>query len=107
MWNLRIPFVFLFGSAAIAIAQAPPAIKPGTSYECPLVRARIKIFSCAGPADGDLCNVQTYFQGNSQSSLGKSTRQQTNSMMRFCHVQTPEEAKSLPAMPPPAAQKGK
>ena len=106
MRKLRSSFIFLFGSAAIAIAQAPPAIKPGTTYECTLVHARLKIFSCAGPGDDALCDVQTYFLGNPYSTRGKSTRQQTNSMMRFCHVQTAEEAKAAPPMPP-VAQKGK
>jgi hypothetical protein len=105
MWQLSFPTVFLF--LGVAGAQTPPAIKPGTTYECPLVRARIKVFSCAGAGDSDMCDVQTYFQGNPQSSRGKSPRQQVNSLLRFCHAQTAEEAKSAPAMPPPAAEKGK
>jgi hypothetical protein len=103
MRKLSMPAILLAISGAVAIAQGPVVIQPGATYECPVVRARIKIFSCAGSGDADLCDVQTYFLGNPQSSRGKSSRQQVNSLLRFCHRQTADEAKTMPPMPPPAA----
>src|SRR5579862_9858487 len=91
--------LILAASVGSLLAQAP-ALQMNVVYQCPVLQATLKVFSCAGPAAGDMCDVQT--SNAAQPNLrGKSTRQQVMSILPLCHLQTPAEAKGGP----PAAAK--
>ncbi len=94
----------LFTIAATLAAQTP-ALQMDTMYECPPVQAEMKVFSCAGNAPTDACDLQT-FPRSRPSMRGKSSRQQVMAMLSLCHVQTPAEAKAAASgapVPAPAA----
>jgi hypothetical protein len=79
-------------------------------YSCPALQAALKVYSCAGPAAGDLCDVETFSPGR-PASRGKSPRQQVTTVLAVCHVQTAAEAKGAangggPAAAPAGPQVG-
>jgi hypothetical protein len=77
------------GTMSLLLAQAP-SLQMGAVYVCPAVQAVMKVFSCAGNAPTDMCDVQT---ANGRGNMrGKSTRQQVMSLLPLCHVQTEAEA---------------
>src|SRR5579862_1274869 len=81
------------------------ALQLGVMYECPAVQARMKAYSCTGPAATDVCDVETFPRGR-PSMRGKSTRQQVTMLLAVCHVQTADEAKAAASGAPPAAPAG-
>jgi hypothetical protein len=74
-------------------------------YECPAIQARAKIYSCAGNAKTDPCDVETFPRGK-PSMRGKSSRQQVEALVAICHLQTPGEAKGEASGAPPASAPG-
>ena len=98
--------VLTFASSALLSAQA---LQMGTMYECPAVQARLKVYSCAGQAPGDACDVETFPAGR-PSMRGKSPLAQVNAMLAICHAQTPAEAQNASrggtVAAPPAQQTG-
>jgi hypothetical protein len=59
-------------------------------YQCPADQS-FRVFSCAGNAPADACDVQSYSNGQ-PNMRGQSQRQQVVAMMSLCHLQTPAEA---------------
>jgi hypothetical protein len=86
--NILVP-AFL-ALAVGMLAQAP--LQVGGVYECPAVQSGIKVIACAGPGNGDLCDVQITTGG--QLRPGKLPRQQVAGMLQVCHLQTPAEAQA-------------
>ena len=85
----------IFVACAAAFAQAAP-LKIGATYDCPAIHATIKVFSCKGPAETDLCDIQTTFQGNPQVSRAPAPRRQVEGVMPVCQVR-PAPAKASAA----------
>ncbi len=81
----------LFTVPVASVLAQTPALQMGAVYECPAVQASMQVYSCAGPAAGDWCDVQTSPRGR-PAMRGKSTRQQVVALLTICHVQTPAEA---------------
>ena len=78
--------------AANLLAQQAPALQYDTVYECPPVQARMTVYSCAGPAPADICDLRT--EGRNKPPMrGKATHQQVMQLLAFCHVQTEAEAR--------------
>ena len=94
---MRISFVrsLLFAVPVASVLAQTPALQMNIVYQCPAVRATMQVYSCAGPAAGDWCDVQTAPQGR-PAMRGKSTRQQVMGLLAICHPQTPVEAKAVP-----------
>ncbi len=91
--NLLFQTILMVIPVASVLAQTP-ALQMNTMYQCPAVRATMIVYSCAGPAAGDWCDVQTAPAGR-PAMRGKSTRAQINGLLAICHVQTPAEAKAM------------
>lgn len=83
----------LFTLPIASLLAQPAALQMGVVYECPAVQATMQVFSCAGPAAGDWCDVQTAPRGR-PALRGKSTRQQVMGLFAICHLQTPAEAQA-------------
>ncbi len=83
------------GAATILGAQTQ-GLQMSVMYECPAVQAALKVYSCAGPAVGDWCDVET-FSRVQPAARGKSTRAQVMAMLGICHPQTAAEAKAAAA----------
>ena len=79
-------------SAAATLGAQTSALQMNVMYECPALQATLKVYSCAGPAAGDWCDVETFSPGR-PAGRGKSTRQQVMTVLTVCHVQTAAEAK--------------
>src|SRR5215472_2302163 len=80
----------------------------GVVYQCGAVQATMQVFSCAGPAASDLCDVQTAPQGR-PPMRGKSTRQQVMALFTICHLPTPGGAQAAARgnpVAPPQSQAG-
>jgi hypothetical protein len=107
--RVSVTRILLFVVPGANVLAQTPALQMGTVYECPAVQATMQVYSCAGPAAGDWCDVQTTPHGR-PAMRGKSTRQQVMTLLRICHVQTPAEAQGAArgaAAPSPAgAQAG-
>jgi hypothetical protein len=86
-----IAAVLSLGAAATLAAQTP-GLQMNVTYLCPALQAALKVYSCAGTAAGDWCDVETVSPGR-PASRGKSTRQQVMTVLAVCHVQTAAEAK--------------
>ena len=100
-----LPLTLFLGS----LSAQTPTLQFGVMYECPAVQARLKAYSCSGPAAGDWCDVETFPRGR-PSMRGKSTRQQVMALLTMCHIQTADDAKAAasgtPAAAPGARQTG-
>ena len=83
---------FLGAIGAMLSAQTPP-LQNGALYICPAVNASLKVNSCAGPGNGDACDIETHISGQ-PAQRGKMPRQQVTAMISVCHVQTPAEAQA-------------
>jgi hypothetical protein len=98
----------LLGFAAIPGALiAQTSLQLGTVYQCGPGRT-LKVVSCAGPANTDVCDVQLNSAGQ-PSQAAKLPRQQVTALLPICHVQTPQEAKggaSAPAQTSQASSNG-
>jgi hypothetical protein len=98
----------LFAVPIASILAQTPALQMNVVYECPAVQATMQVYSCAGPAAGDSCDVQTAPHGR-PAMRGKSTRQQVMALLSICRPQTPAEAQAATkggAMAPPPNQSG-
>ena len=91
---MRSVLVFLsLVASTMSYAQTQtPEIQLGATYECPGAIS-FKVFSCAGPANTDLCDVEATVRGQTPQR-GKSTRQQVMTLVPMCHLQTPAEAQA-------------
>jgi len=89
-------------SAAATLGAQVPGLQMNVTYVCPALQAALKVYSCAGPAAADWCDVETFTAGQ-PASRGKSTRQQVMTVLTVCHVQTAAEAKSAAGSGGPAA----
>ena len=85
--------------ALLALGVLPDAagaetsvLQLGTIYRCPAGKS-LKVLSCAGSADADLCDVQSYSHGQPEMR-GKSTHQQVMAVLPICHIQTPGESRA-------------
>jgi len=94
----RLVAVALSLSAAATLGAQAPGLQMNVMYACPALQAALKVYSCAGPAAGDLCDVETFAPGR-PASRGKSPRQQVTTVLAVCHVQTAAEAKGAAAAP--------
>jgi hypothetical protein len=92
---MRIPLLksLLFAVPLASVLAQTPALQMNAVYECPAVQATMQVYSCAGPAAGDLCDVQTAPRGR-PAMRGKSTRQQVMALLSICRPQTPAEAQA-------------
>ena len=100
MWF--VPGVMLALVPAANLLAQSPTLQFDTVYECPPVQARMTVYSCAGPAPGDSCDVRT--EGGARPPMrGKSTRQQVMTLLPMCHVQTEAEARAAAQGGPPRA----
>jgi hypothetical protein len=107
-----------YGFAAVALTLFACAELPaqtfqlGAVYQCPGAQS-FKVLSCAGSANADLCDVQSY-SGGQPNMRGKSTHQQVVAILQICHLQTPQEAQAearggagaAPGGPPQAGPNG-
>jgi hypothetical protein len=96
---------FLWMATLSLLPAQTPTLQMGVVYICPSVQAVMKVFSCAGSAATDMCDVQT---ANGRGNMrGKSTRQQVTSLLPLCHPQTEAEAaaaaKAAAGAPAPAS----
>lgn len=80
-------------SASATLGAQTQGLKMNVMYACPALQAALKVYSCAGPAAGDWCDVET-FSAVQPAARGKSTRQQVMTLLPLCHVQTAAEAKA-------------
>lgn len=81
---------FLWAATLGLLAAQTPTLQMNVVYVCPAAQAVMKVFSCAGPAATDMCDVQT---ANGRGNMrGKSTRQQVMGLLPLCHPQTAAEA---------------
>ncbi len=101
-------FLRALAVALLALAVLPDAARAEsavlqlrTVYRCPGAKS-FKVLSCSGSAETDLCDVQSYSQGQPEM-LGKSTHQQVMAVLSICHAQTPGESR---AQGPPGAGQG-
>jgi hypothetical protein len=85
-------FLVLLASTMSNAQTQTPEIQLGATYECPNAIS-FKVFSCAGPANTDLCDVEATVRGQ-PPQRGKSTRQQVMMLVPLCHLQTPAEAQA-------------
>jgi hypothetical protein len=99
MWFLAV-MLALFPAASL-LAQSP-TLQFDTVYECPAVQARMTVYSCAGPAPGDSCDLRTE-PSNRPPMRGKAPRQQVMTLLQMCHVQTEAEARAAAQGGPPRA----
>ena len=83
----------LLWTATVGLLPAQtPTLQMGTVYVCPSVQALMKVYSCAGPAATDMCDVQT---ANARGNVrGKATRQQVMTLLALCRPQTAVEAQA-------------
>ena len=86
--------------ALLALGVLPDAagaetsvLQLGTIYRCPAGKS-FKVLSCAGSADTNLCDVQSYNHGQPEMR-GKSTHQQVMGVLPICHIQTPGETQAV------------
>lgn len=82
----------LFLGAAATLSAQTQGLQMNVMYACPALQSALKVYSCAGPAAGDSCDVET-FSTVRAGARGKSTRQQVMTLLSLCHVQTAAEAK--------------
>lgn len=77
---------FMIAGAALAlplvVAAQPAAFNLNTIYICPN-NVTFKVTACAGPAAGDLCDVQMYLAGQPLRP-GRSTRTQIMTLVPSC-----------------------
>jgi len=59
----------------------------GTLYQCPNAQS-FKVLTCAGPAEGDWCDVQSFLNGQPLMH-GRSTRAQILGLLPRCTTQSP------------------
>lgn len=87
--------------AALALAPLALGVRAGAEtsafqlgklYRCPGGKS-FKVLSCSGSADADLCDVQSYSNGQPEMR-GKSTHQQVVAVLPICHIQTPGESRA-------------
>lgn len=75
-----------------AAAAGMSVLQLGKTYRCPAGKS-FKVLSCAGSADADLCDVQSYSNGQPEMR-GKSTHQQVVAVLPMCHIQTSGETRA-------------
>ncbi|HEY2845680.1 MAG TPA: hypothetical protein VGJ09_18615, partial [Bryobacteraceae bacterium] len=80
--RFAVPFLTLAGCAMLA-AQTP-ALKLDAVYEC-AGGLSFKVISCAGAGNADMCDVQSYAQGQ-PNQRGKSTHLQVMTLVPLCHL---------------------
>jgi len=80
------------GIRADAAGAETSVFQLGRVYQCPAGKS-FKVFSCSGSADADLCDVQSYSNGQPEMR-GKSTHQQVMAVLSICHIQTPAESRA-------------
>ena len=80
------------GIRADAAGAETSVFQLGRLYQCPAGKS-FKVFSCSGSADADLCDVQSYSNGQPEMR-GKSTHQQVMAVLSICHIQTPAESRA-------------
>ena len=80
------------GVPADAAHAETSAFQLGKLYRCPAGKS-FKVLSCAGSADADLCDVQSYSHGQPEMR-GKSTHQQVMTLLPMCHLQTAGESRA-------------
>ncbi|MEO8049592.1 MAG: hypothetical protein ABI833_04180 [Acidobacteriota bacterium] len=80
-------------TAAMILGAQTPGLQMNVMYECPAVQTALKVYSCAGPAVGDWCDVETFSRVR-PAARGNSTRAQVMAMLGICHPQTAAEAKA-------------
>jgi hypothetical protein len=96
-WFLRVIAGSVMLGSAVLRAQTKP-LQLNVVYDCSPGSQRMKILSCAGDGDDAMCEVQSY----TRAELGprrKATRKELTSNLKYCHVQTPAEAKADAAAP--------
>jgi hypothetical protein len=77
-------FVVALGAVAAVLIAQPPAVQIGALYQCPAAQS-FQVLSCAGSKQQDLCDVQTYNNGQ-PASRGKAPYGQAVAMARLCRV---------------------
>jgi hypothetical protein len=97
----------LIACAAVALpltaAAQSSSFAVGTRYTCPSKNVTFTVTACAGPADGDWCDVQMYV-GSQPLPHGRSTRLQIKTLLQQCSGQGQGGAGQVAAAaPPPAA----
>ena len=81
----------------LAVAAGTPTFTLGTVYQCANGQSFV-VLACAGPADADACDVQS-FQGGKAFMRGKSSRAQVLALVPRCAAQ----GAGSPAAASPAA----
>jgi hypothetical protein len=84
--------VGLAASAAILSGEVT-SLEYGATYDCTPEDYRLKVFGCAGPADGDQCDVQAFNRAK-PGPRGQSTRKEVLGVLRFCRLQNAAMARA-------------
>jgi len=88
-----VPVVALLSLSTLPVFAQPASLEFEKVYECPALQARLTVYSCAGTAPSDMCDVHT--EGRNQAPMrGKSTHQQVMTLLPLCHPQTQAEAQA-------------
>src|SRR5712691_4235225 len=89
---MNIRGVAFLGAIGVMLSAQTPALQIGVMYVCG-PNAGFKVTSCAGPGNGDACDVESQIPGQ-PNQRGKSPRGQVMALVSICHVQTPAEAQA-------------
>lgn len=92
-WISLVGGGILMAASAMSLAQTPD-LQLGVVYQCPNA-VSFKVYSCAGPANTDMCDVEAAV-GTQPAQRGQSTRQQVMMLVPLCHLQSGAEAKPAP-----------
>src|SRR5579864_3651791 len=90
---MNIRGVAFLGAIGVMLSAQTTPLQIGVLYICPAVNASLKVNSCAGPGNGDACDIETHINGQA-AQPAKLARQQVMAMLSVCHVQTPAEAQA-------------
>jgi protein involved in polysaccharide export with SLBB domain len=101
--------ILLFAVPMASVLAQTTAFKMNVVYVCQPPYS-LKFLSCAGTKPNDLCDVQSFTNGQ-PFQRGKSTYQQVMTLLPKCHLQTPAEAQAdarsaAAPVPNPANQNG-
>ncbi len=84
--------ILLFAAPMASVLAQTTAFKMNVVYVCQPPYS-LKFLSCAGTKPNDLCDVQSFTNGQ-PFQRGKSTYQQVMTLLPKCHLQTPAEAQA-------------
>jgi len=98
---MNIRGIAFLGAIGAMLSAQTPALQMGVMYVCG-PNAGFKVISCAGPGNGDACEVESQTPGQ-PNQRGKSPRAQVMALVSICHVQTAAEAKGGGAAAAPAS----